>query len=174
MAPIVAVAVVAVAAVAVAAHASTVIVLPLPQLRARADVVVHARVTAQHVDAAAGARPVTYTTLHVLDAEQGAVAGDDLVVYQPGVLDGVRVRWIAGAHVFHVGDDVVFIGQRLAHDGRSVVVAMAPGVGVFDVRHAGARVALLVEDGGIVDATTGAVVSGRTFASVRALYEATR
>src|SRR4051812_25727113 len=96
--------------IAAAAHATQVVALSLPELGARADVVVHARVIEQRVvDAGAvrGTRTATLTTLLVLDADKGAHAGDRLVVYQPGALDGVRVRWIDGAHRFTIGDEVV-------------------------------------------------------------------
>ena len=114
-----------------AASASSVYPLSLHELRAKADVVVHVRVVAQRVVVEARG-PVTYTTLTVLDADKGAKSHDALVVYQPG--DATRGdRWIDGAHRFHVGDELVFFGERFVHAGKHVVIAMAPGAGVVAV-----------------------------------------
>jgi hypothetical protein len=116
-----------------AALATSVVELSPAELGKRADVIVHAKVVAQTVvDEARG--PVTYTKLVVLDATKGAKAGEVLVVYQPGVADGVRVRWVDGAHRFKVGEEVLFYAVRFTHAGKAVVVAMAPGVGLTVVK----------------------------------------
>ena len=176
-----AVAIAALTLIAAAAHATQVVALALSELRARADVVVHARVVEQRVVDVRlehGARTATLTTLLELDADKGARAGDRLVVYQPGALDGAHVRWVDGAHRFKTGDEVVLFAKRFAPAGlasHDVVVAMAPGVGVFTVMPPSPlSPARVVEDGGVVDAATGAVVAPRAFASIAALYEAAR
>jgi hypothetical protein len=116
-----------------AALATSVVELPPAELSKRADVIVHAKVIALDVvDEARGL--VTYTKLVVLDASKGAKAGEVLVVYQPGVADGVRVRWVDGAHRFKVGEVVEFYAVRFVHEGKPVVVAMAPGVGLTVVK----------------------------------------
>jgi hypothetical protein len=126
-------ALVAVLLIAQTALATSVVELPPSELAKRADVIVRARVVAQTVvDEARG--PVTYTKLAVLDATKGAKAGEVLVVYQPGVADGVRVRWVDGAHRFQVGEEVLFYAVRFVHAGKPVVVAMAPGVGLTVVK----------------------------------------
>lgn len=121
------------ASTAFSAQATSVVELPPAELAKRADVIVRAKVVAHTVvDEARG--PVTYTKLLVLDATKGAKAGETLTVYQPGAADGVRVRWVDGAHRFAVGEEVIFYAVRFTHAGKPVVVAMAPGVGVTTVK----------------------------------------
>jgi hypothetical protein len=151
-----------------AARATSVIALTLPEMTARADYVVHAHVVAQRVaDEARG--PVTYTTLAVDESIKGARRGDQLVVYQPGVLDGVRVRWVVGAHHFHVGDEVVFFGARHTHAGQDVVIALTPGYGTFTASSFGPDPSLVEDGGGGADAS-GRALPARTFASVDDLF----
>ncbi len=150
------------------ARATSVYVLSLAQMRARADVVVRAHVVAQET-ALEGDRPVTYTTLDVVEVWKGAAPHERLVLYQAGALDGVHVRWIAGAHVFSVGDDVVIFGERVRHAGNPVVVTLTLGYGTFAVDGQGA---VREDAGGAVDVVTGRVTRPRAFPSVQALHAA--
>jgi hypothetical protein len=146
-------------AAAQSAWATSVIRLSLAEMRDRADVVVDARVVGQRVVEERG-RPVTYSELLVVDAVKGARAGDVVTVFQPGVLDGTRVRWVVGAHAFHVGDEVVFYARRYERGGAHLIVALTAGYGVFTLDHG----AFVEDAGGAVDAG-GAALPARTFAT---------
>lgn len=137
--------------------AATVVAVPtLEEMTWRSDVIVQGVVVDQQVIEQKKGRMVTRTVLEVDDGIAGANVKDLLVIEQlGGELDG-RVAWIAGAHKFKVGDEVVFFGTRIQNIvGETVVVPYGIGFGIFDVKedvdgkHAverGGDVANLVKD----------------------------
>lgn len=123
------------AALALPAAATVVVVPTLEEMTWRSDVVVHAIVVDQQVIEQVKGRVVTRTVLDVQDGIAGANPKDLLTVEQLGGNLGSRRAWIAGAHKFKVGDEVVFFGVRLQNVvGESVVVPYGIGFGIFDVK----------------------------------------
>ena len=170
----VALVVAAAAAVAVPAAATVVHVPPLETMVWQSDVIVQAVVVDQQVLEQVKGRIVTRTILSVEEGLAGANDKDLLVVEQLGGELGGHVAWIAGAHKFKVGDDVLFFGNRIQNIvGEDVVVPYGIGFGIFDVlddvdgKHAverGGDVANLVRDKD--GATHMEAVTPRHYASV--------
>ena len=123
-----------VVAVALPAFATVVQVPTLAEMTWRSDVVIHAFVVDQQVVEQKKGRIVTRTVLDVVDGVAGANEKDLVVVEQLGGALGDRKAWIAGAHRFKVGDEVVFFGVRIDNVvGEAVVVPYGIGFGIFDV-----------------------------------------
>jgi hypothetical protein len=161
-------------AFAPAAHATSVQVLSLEQMAERATVIVEATVVDVRVDREPtdrGERAVTYTTLRVDDAIEGAARGELLVVFQPGAHPTARahgddhddVRWLMGHRAYRVGERVMFFGVRHQRAGLDVVVHLTLGYGTFDVSASDGAVREVVLD--VVDTRTHAAPLARTFAS---------
>lgn len=130
----VALAAVVVAVAAVPALATVVQVPTLAEMTWRSDVIVHAWVVDQQVLEQKKGRIVTRTVLEVEDGLAGANDKDLVVVEQLGGELGAHRAWIAGAHKFKVGDEVVFFGVRIDNVvGEPVVVPYGIGFGIFDV-----------------------------------------
>jgi hypothetical protein len=114
------------------AHATVVVVPTLEEMTLRCDVVVHAVVREVESSEEPSGRLITLTTLEVLDGVSGAKAGDVLTVFQVGGAANGRVAWVAGAHHFVVGEELVFFGvQPPALKGR--VVPYGIGFGLFRI-----------------------------------------
>lgn len=122
------------ALLAVAPAAATVVVVPtMEEMTHRSDVVVHCVVREVAVEEDKPGRLVTLTSLEVLDGIAGAKAGDLLTLFQVGGEKDGRVAWIAGAHHFVVGEElVVFAVQPPALNGR--IVPYGIGFSVFAVK----------------------------------------
>ena len=116
--------------------AATVVLVPtLEEMTHRSDVVVHAVVRTQEVLEKRKGKLVTRTVLEVVDGLSGAKDGDLVTVEQIGGALGERRMWIAGAHRFKVGDEVLFFGTRVQPEvGDSYVVAYGIGFGIFDIK----------------------------------------
>ncbi|MDP2341680.1 MAG: hypothetical protein Q8O67_12045 [Deltaproteobacteria bacterium] len=115
---------------ALPASATVVLVPTLEEMTHRSDVIVHAVVRDQQVFEKRKGKIVTRTILEVVDGLSGAKAGELVTVEQiGGSLDG-RQMWIAGAHRFKVGDEVVFFGSKI----NDYFVAYGIGFGIFDVK----------------------------------------
>jgi hypothetical protein len=113
--------------------AATVVVVPtMEEMTHRSDVVVHAVVRDVVVEEPTPGRLITLTSLEVLDGLSGAKTGDVLTVYQVGGEKNGRVAWIAGAHRFVVGEElVVFAVRPAALEGR--IVPYGIGFSLFRV-----------------------------------------
>lgn len=161
-------------ALAAPAVATSVMPLSLAEMKARANVVVEATVVDVRVEHEDGARAVTYTTLRVDDAVEGAQRGELLIVYQPGAhptLGTARdgdVRWLMGHRAYRVGERVMFFGLRHKRAALDVVVHLTLGYGTFDVLDDGGVRELVLD---VVDARTSTAPSVRTFQS-RAAFRA--
>jgi hypothetical protein len=93
--------------------AATVVVIPsLEEMTHRSDVVAHVVVRDVVVEAESPGRLVTLTTVEVIDGLAGAKTGDLLTVFQVGGEKDGRVAWIAGAHRFVVGEELVMFAAR--------------------------------------------------------------
>jgi hypothetical protein len=121
------------AALVAAPSAATVVVVPtLEEMTHRSDVVAHAVVREVTVEEEKPGRLVTLTALEVLDGIAGVKTGDVLTVYQVGGEKDGRVAWIAGAHHFVVGEElVVFAVRPAALHGR--IVPYGIGFSLFSV-----------------------------------------
>jgi aspartate 1-decarboxylase len=154
------------------AAGATVIVQPsLERMSARAEVIAHAVVEAQHVTLGEdGARIVTLSRVRVLAPVKGTKAGERLVIYQVGGHHGDRVLVVHGASRFQVGEEVVLFGERFLaantvrflqkargadvpretlHPSGGFVVPYGIGLGKFVVDRRGA-VPMAIEDLGDV------------------------
>lgn len=135
MRPALFVLVTAFAALGSSGAAATVVLVPtLADMTHRSDVVVHAVVRDQQVLEKRKGKIVTRTVLQVVDALAGAKDGDLVTVEQIGGSLGDRQMWIAGAHRFKVGDEVVFFGSKIHGAGGDYVVPYGIGFGIFDVK----------------------------------------
>ncbi len=115
---------------ALPSQATVVIVPTLEEMTHRADVIVHAVVADQQVFEKRKGKIVTHTILEVVDGLSGAKDGELITVEQIGGVLADRQMWIAGAHRFQVGDEVVFFGARID----DYYVAYGIGFGIFDVK----------------------------------------
>ncbi len=128
-------ALVALLAAAAPATATVVVVPTLEEMTWRSDVIIHATVVDQEVVEQKAGRVVTRTFLQVEDGVAGASKGELVVVEQLGGALGARRSWIAGAHKFKVGDEVLLFGARINNLlGESVVVPYGIGFGIFDIK----------------------------------------
>ncbi len=118
------------AGLAPAAYATVVALTSLEEMTHRSDVVMQAVVVEQKVVEERPGKIVTLTTMKVIDGISGVKANDVVTVYQIGGRLGERQSWIAGAHKFAVGEEVVFFGSRLKSGN---VVPWAIGYGLFSV-----------------------------------------
>lgn len=118
------------AGLAPAAHATVVALTSLEEMTHRSDVVMQAVVVDQKVVEERPGKIVTLTTMKVVDGISGVKANDLVTVYQIGGMLGDRQSWIAGAHKFTVGEEMVFFGSKLKN-GR--VVPWAIGYGLFSI-----------------------------------------
>jgi hypothetical protein len=101
---------------------ATVVVIPtLEEMTHRSDVVVHAVVRDVVVEEDSPGRLVTRTALEVLDGIAGAKSGDVLTVFQVGGQKDGRVAWVAGAHHFVVGEELVVFAVRPEGLGGQIV-----------------------------------------------------
>lgn len=128
----VAVVVACLAGTAPAAHATVVALTSLEEMTHRSDVVMHAVVTGQKVVEDRPGRIVTLTTFEVKDGISGVKAGDVVTVFQVGGRLGDQQSWIAGAHKFKVGEELVFFGSRMGKTSE-LVVPWAIGYGLFSI-----------------------------------------
>ena len=128
----VAVVVACLAGLAPAAHATVVALTSLEEMTHRSDVVMQAVVTGQKVVEDRPGRVVTLTTFEVKDGISGVKTGDVVTVFQVGGHLGDKQAWIAGAHKFKVGEELVFFGSRMAKSP-DLVVPWAIGYGLFSV-----------------------------------------
>jgi hypothetical protein len=114
------------------ADATVVVVPELPELAQKTEVIVHATVTAQDVVKHEG-HTVTRTTIAVRDGIKGAKEGDTLVIHQIGGTRDGQVTWIAGAHRFRVGEEMVLFAARWPKHGPAAIMPYGVGYGVFDI-----------------------------------------
>jgi len=127
-------AVLAVFALAAPRASATVVVVPsLEEMTHRSNVVIHAVVRDVQTIKDEQGRLITVNTLEVLDGIAGAKQADLVTVHQLGGRLGDEQAWIAGAHKFTVGEEVVFFGERLANKP-AVVVPYGIGFGIFEVK----------------------------------------
>jgi hypothetical protein len=115
-----------------AATATVVIVPTLEEMTHRSDVVIHAMVREVKTIRDEKGRLLTVTALEVQDGIAGAKQADIITVHQLGGRLGDEQAWIAGAHKFVKGEEIVFFGERLKADP-SVVVPYGVGFGIFAV-----------------------------------------
>jgi hypothetical protein len=126
------VAAVAASALAIPAAATVVLVPELPELAQKSDVIVHAVVTDQQVREEDG-HVLTETTLLVSDPLKGAKANETLRIVQIGGTLNNRVSWIAGAHRFKKGEEMVLFAARWSKHGPDAIIPFGVGYGVFDI-----------------------------------------
>ena len=113
--------------------AATIVVLPtLEEMTHRSDVVVHGIVRDQKVIEDRPGRIVTVTSIEIVDGIAGAKAGDVITVHQLGGQLGKQQAWIAGAHHFSIGEELVFFGNTIPKKP-GVVVPYGIGFGIFNV-----------------------------------------
>ncbi|MFH1811838.1 MAG: hypothetical protein ABIJ09_24080 [Pseudomonadota bacterium] len=127
-------------------QATTVLAVPLEQMTAEAEVVVHARVGAQQVTWDQDhTRILTLTSIEVIEGIKGARKGDLLTIYQvAGTLDGVTFR-IPGALDFAPGDEMVFFAQRF----EDKIVSYGMGLGKYRVQGQGPDKVVMPEFGDV-------------------------
>ncbi len=114
------------------ARATVVIIPTMEEMVHRSEVIVHAVVRDTVVEEDRPGRLVTLTSLEVLDGIDGAKVGDVLTVFQVGGERDGRVAWIAGAHHFRIGEELVLFAVRPpALAGRIVLYGI--GFGLFSV-----------------------------------------
>jgi hypothetical protein len=94
------------------AAATVVVVHSLEEMTHRSDVVAHVVVRDVVVEAETPGRLITLTTVEVIDGVAGAKDGELLTVFQVGGEKDGRVAWIAGAHRFVVGEELVMFAAR--------------------------------------------------------------
>lgn len=122
------------AALAAAPAAATVVVVPsLEEMAVQSDVIAHVKVGAPRVEIDAKGRAITLTPLTVVEGVKGAKAGDPLEVFQVGGAKDGRVSWIAGAHRFQEGQELIFLGMKHTR-GPGSVIAFGIGYGLFAVQ----------------------------------------
>ncbi len=122
------------AALALAGSArATVVVMPtLEEMAVAAEIIAHVKVGAPRTERDGKGRIITITPLEVIEGVKGAKAGDALEVFQVGgSLEG-RSSWIAGAHHFVEGEELVFVGVRHTR-GPGSVIPYGIGFGLFTV-----------------------------------------
>jgi hypothetical protein len=131
---------------------ATVVVIPsLEEMTLASEVVAEVVVGDQRV-VQEGGRIVTYTTVVVRDGIKGAKQGDVLEVSQlGGTLQG-RNTWIAGAHRFVKGEELVFFGMHFKSE--RVVIPYGIGFGMFRIVDdvAGAKVEEVTGDVAVLHA----------------------
>lgn len=115
------------------ARATVVVVPSLEEMAAQAEVIAQVKVGAPRVELDAKGRVITLTPIAVVEGVKGAKAGDALEIFQVGGLKDGKGSWIAGAHRFEQGQELVFIGMRHARAPGSVI-PYGIGYGLFEVR----------------------------------------
>lgn len=112
---------------------ATVVVMPtLEEMAVAAEIIAHVKVGAPRTERDGKGRIITITPLEVIEGVKGAKAGDALGVFQVGgSLEG-RSSWIAGAHHFVEGEELVFVGVRHTR-GPGSVIPYGIGFGLFAV-----------------------------------------
>ncbi len=115
------------------AAGATVVVMPsLEEMAVTAEVIAHVKVGAPRSERDGKGRIITLTPMAVIEGVKGAKAGDALEVFQVGgAVDGATA-WIAGAHHFREGEELVFVGVRHSR-GPGSVVPYGVGFGLFAV-----------------------------------------
>lgn len=122
------------AALALAGSArATVVVMPsLEEMAVAAEVIAHVKAGAPRAELDAKGRIITLTPLTVIEGVKGAKAGDELEVFQVGGSYQGNTAWIAGAHRFVLGEELVFVGVRHKR-GPGSVIPYGIGFGLFSV-----------------------------------------
>ncbi len=115
-----------------AVNATVVVATSLEEMTHRSDVVIQAKVISQKVVEDRPGKIVTLTSLQVIDGISGAKAGDVVTVYQIGGRLGDQQAWIAGAHRFEQGQEIIFFGARMGKRPE-LLVPWAIGYGIFAI-----------------------------------------
>lgn len=115
------------------ADATVVVVPSLEEMAAQSQVIAHVKVGAPRVDLDAKGRVITLTPLQVVEGVKGAKAGDALEVFQVGGMKDGKGTWIAGAHRFEEGQELVFLGMKHQR-GPTSVIPFGIGFGLFGVQ----------------------------------------
>ena len=137
----------AAALLAARADATVVVVPTLEEMAAQSQVIAHVKVGAPRVELDAKGRVITLTPLQVVEGVKGAKAGDALEVFQVGGMKDGKGTWIAGAHRFQEGQELVFLGMKHQR-GPGSVIPFGIGFGLFGVERDdfGVKVAEIVGD----------------------------
>jgi hypothetical protein len=114
------------------AGATTWVVPEKEEMLATADAVVLATVSrVESVEAWDGSQIETAITLRVHEGFKGALAGDQLVVYEVGGRVGDDQQWVFGSPEYHLGETVV---TYLKMDERGALRTQHMGIGKVDAR----------------------------------------
>jgi hypothetical protein len=150
-------------ALAVCLSSTVVDVPPIERMVERADVVAHGVVKSATV-VKEGGRVFTRTTVEIVDPIKGAKKGSEIVISQVGGFYEGKNIWVAGAHHFQIGEEMIFFAAKWRDE---MVVPFGVGFGVFDIVDDGSGRRVIKEAvGNVVAIKTGGHPEPRTFESV--------
>lgn len=99
----------------------------LSTMSQKSDIIVHAKLTDQKIIQDKDGRPITLTTLKVIDGLKGKTTGDTVTIYQVGGQINHKSLHIAGAHTYKKDEELIFFGEKL----KDMYVSYGLGLGKF-------------------------------------------